>query len=407
LARAWGLLTAFTLWKAPLAPAWRLTIPVAITLLTLAAFLKQPEKQLAIDNYQLPIANYQLSTGHYPAPLLLTTLLLAMPFIIATILLVRNYLAFFGERYFIVMVPWLLLLAAVGAEQAGRWLSRFGRSGLIAALPAILLLAATAGPLPGQWSGAAAKEFWRQSVAYLAGRAGPEDAILIHPDWVRYPFQFYFTGPGQTYAAFSKVEAGTVLDGPLQGVVADHAVVWLIQSHLDGPDPDRRVEQWFAGRYPLVTELYPPGLSLKGYAPAYRLAQLPVAATPLDLHFENGLRLVGFQTEPLVSARDEFFHPPSGWLHVTLYWMAYRPITAAARPYLHLVGPAGVWGASLERTNDTFGLYPPQRWTSATEVIRHDLDVNLNPATPPGFYDLVLGFPDQEWQYRLTEVEVR
>jgi len=267
----------------------------------------------------------------------------------------------------------------------------------------------TALPLPGQWTIPASKEAWRQSVDYLAQHARADDAILIHPDWVRFPFQFYFKGPGQTYAAFSTVTAETELDGPLQGVVGDHPVVWLIESHIDAPDPERRVEQWLAARYPLVTELYPPGITLKGYAPGYQLDVLPPEATPVEARFAGGLRLVGYEADTAVSATDELFHPPSGWVHVILYWTADGPITTEERPTVRLVGPEGVWGVSLDRPGDALKLYPPARWfendQAAPKIIRHDLDVNLNPVTPPGVYQLVIEVGTE--QYTLGEVEVR
>jgi hypothetical protein len=340
--------------------------------------------------------------------------LLAGPFVIASLLLWRNYLAFFGERYFIGMAPWLLLLAATGSvnlvsllrEKAGGMLAPIRT--LVAALFPAVLLAAAVLPLPGQWSVPTAKEAWRQSVAYLAAHAAPDHGILIHPDWVRYPFQVYFRGPGQTYAAFSNVDAGSQLDGPLQGVVDGHPVVWLVQSHLDGPDPERRVEQWFAARYPLVTALYPPGISLAGYAPGYQLDRLPAGATPVDIKFEPGLRLAGYQAEHKVTARDELFHPPSGWVHVILYWAAGHSMTEDIHPYVNLVGPEGVWGASLERANDALHLWPTSRWQPGhPAIIRHDLDVNLNPLTPPGRYQLVVGLPGYEQTFPLAEVEVR
>jgi len=52
-----------------------------------------------------------------------------------------------------------------------------------------------------------------------------------------------------------------------------------------------------------------------------------------------------------------------------------------------------VWGASLERGNDAFHVYPPTRWQPG-QVVRADFDVNLNPATPPGTYTLVVGLRD-------------
>ncbi len=389
--RVWWLLQSFTVWKAPLSPTLQTAIPVIFTLLALCAYL---------PNYKLQ------TTIRYP--LLLTTLLFITPFLIASLLLLRNHLAFFGERYFIVMTPWLLLLAAVGAEKIanGKWQIANRKTFILHPLSFILLLLDAILPLPGQWSLPAAKEAWRQSAAYLATHAQPDDAILIHPDWVRYPFQFYYNGPGQTYAAFSTVTPATALDGPLQGVVAGHPVIWLIESHLDAPDPERRVEQWLAARYPLVTEVYPPGIILKAYAPGYQLDSLPPAAAPVDMRFDNGLRLAGYQADATASATDDLFHPPSGWVHVVLYWDATRPVADDAAPFVHLVGPAGVWGASLERPNDAFKLYPPSRWSAGNKpIIRHDVDVNLNPATPPGRYQLVVGLAGQ--QYPLTQVEIR
>jgi hypothetical protein len=187
----------------------------------------------------------------------------------------------------------------------------------------------------------------------------------------------------------------------------------LIQSHVEEPDPTRRVEQGFASRYPLITELHPPGISIKGFARQYLLDKLPPGVVPVDIHFENGLRLVGYETSPVTPARDELFHPPSAWLHVTLYWTSDQPILASATPFVHLVGPEGIWGASLERSGDALKLFPPTLWsgghksTTANPIVRHDLDINLNPATPAGTYQLVVGLPGETVEYALTQIRVR
>lgn len=398
--RAWWLLHAFTVWKAPLSPLLQRLVPLVVTLFALLAFLPAKQRRADFNPHAYLSFSY---------PRLLVVFLCLMPFLIANLLLFRNQLAFFGERYFIPMLPWLLLLAALGLCQLTTWLpsARIAYWVLRIALY-FLLFTVSLLPLPGQWSIPAAKEAWRQSVAYLARHAGPDDAILIHPDWVRYPFQYYFQGPGHTYAAFSTITPETALDSPLQGVVGDHPVIWLIQSHLDAPDPDRRVEGWLAARYPLVTELYPPGIALKGFASGYQLETLPPAATPVDFQFGNGLRLAGYQADPYVSARDELFHPPSGWVHVTLYWTAGGAVTTDSPPFVHLVGPEGVWGINLERATDALKFYPPSRWeTGNGRIIRQDLDVNLNPATPPGVYQLVVGLQGEDTHYPVGLVEVR
>jgi uncharacterized membrane protein len=443
--RTWWLLQAFTFWKAPLPSYLQTIIPTVIGLFVALAYL--PFSKLPSQSSPFVIRHVSArEAAHSPIgyspfrhsprvrkggcaqpdrvfaiqnPRLLVTLLLLTPFVIANLLLLRNHLAFYGERYFIAIAPWLLLLAAVGAGRVSAWANqRIGPgpnatvSFAIRYSPFAILLLLTLLPLPGLWTLAAAKEAWRQSTIYLAQQATPADGILIHPDWVRYPFQYYFRGPGQTYAVFSQVTDQTALDGPLQGVVDSHPVIWLIQSHLDGPDPERRVEQWLAARYPLVTEAYPPGISIKAYAPSYQLDRLPPQATPTNIEFANGLRLAGFETAPIVSATDDLFHPPSGWLHVTLYWTVVNPINQDAAPFVNLIGPAGIWGASLDRPNDALKLYPTSRWPAGQAgrltYIRHDLDVNLNPATPPGRYQLVVGLSGQPpEQYPLAEVEVR
>jgi hypothetical protein len=120
--------------------------------------------------------------------------------------------------------------------------------------------------------------------------------------------------------------------------------------------------------------------------------------------------LIGYQADRVISAADPLFHPPSGWIHVTLYWTAAAPVMAGATPFVHLLGPEGVWGANLERSNDALKLFPPSQWPANTEdkiIIRHDVDVNLNPATPPGSYQLVIGLSGYQTQYPLGQVEVR
>ena len=380
--RAISLFQAFTLWQAPLSPeaqTWTALILGGFLVIGGLAALRNRRGWLLI-------------------------LLLSMPFMIASILLLRSDLAFFGERYFIVMVPWLLTLQALSITTLARF--RLGR--WLAIPAAALLIIFSARPIPDQWSPGAAKEAWRQTVNHLTTHAQPDDAIFIHPEWVRFPYQYYerlLRPPGQTYAAFFAVDANTDLDGPLHGVVDNHPVVWLLQSHIEQPDPERRVEQWFAARYPLVTELYPPGISLKAYAPGYQQTTLPLHATPSDLRFSEGLELRGY-TLPIrrLSPTDDLFHPPSNWLHLTLFWVALHSAPDVV-PYAHLIDHLGqVWGVSLDRPSDALRLYPPSRW-QGDQVIRQDLDINLNPATPPGDYQLVVGIGTVKQS--LTEIVVR
>ncbi len=401
------LFEAFTLWQAPLPDLIHQIVLIGLALFTLWGLI------ISLRNYHT----------------WLIPLLAAMPFIIASLLLLRSELAFFGERYFIVMLPWILLLQALGVGQLFSSLSRStpqraflispfgGRSGPVHLLKHIFpwtatltLVALTAIPISGQWSIPASKEAWRQTLTYMTAYVQPEDAIFIHPEWIRFPYQYYETRlntPGQTYAYFFAVDEQTDLDAPLKGVIGDHPVIWLIQSHIEQPDPQRRLESWFAARYPLVTELYPPGIILKAYAPGYQRTSLPAHSTPVDLPFDLGLKLVGFDLhQDHFKTQDALFHPPSTWIPVTLYWsldwgLDWRLGMAGSRltdtlPYVHLTDEMGqVWGVSLVRGNDSLHFYPPSRWT-ADQVIVQQVDVNLNPTIPPGQYNLVVGLGEEK-----------
>jgi len=420
-ARAWWLLSAFSVWQAPLSPGLRnITTAVMVGFATLGLVMPQ-----------------HLAGNHPPPairPRLLVALLLLSPAAIATLLLFRNQVAFFGERYFIVSVPWLLIAVAAGAVNLATRLRAKAVATdqqspvfryllpvtcyLLLAACYLLPIAFTLLPLPGQWSPPARKEAWRETVAYLAAHARPEDAILIHPDWTRYPLQYYFRGPGQTYAVFGSVKESTDLGGPLTAISAEHPILWLVESHTELADPEHRANAWLAARYPAVTELYPPGLAaVRAYAPGYISHDLPDWITPTNAAFEGGLRLVGYVVpQSQVSASDELFHPPSGWAHVTLYWSSEAHQTQDYTPFVHLIDDLGqVWGVSLDRSNDAFDFYPATRWEPG-QLVRADFDVNLNPATPPGSYILVVGLRDASGaqvpladgspQVALTNVEV-
>jgi uncharacterized membrane protein len=445
--RAWWLLSAFTIWKASLPSFLSAVITAVVAGLAVVGLLvlhaTSPQSSPSPDTFQIrPESSlspegtcgqagvfrlmprlqrsYLKSIGPSPQPLalsprLLIASLLLVPVAIATMLLFRNRVAFFGERYFIVTLPWLLIAAAAGAiHLADRLRTLFGLKletrhqspiishllptlySLLPALFYLLPLTVTLIPLPGQWSPPARKEAWRETVGYLATHARPEDAILIHPDWTRYPLQYYFRGPGQTYAVFGSVDAGTDLEGPLSVISSTHPVVWLVESHTELADPGHRVNAWLAARYPEVTELYPPGLvAVRAYAPGYLSDRLPDCATPLSVAFEGGLKLMGYIVpQTLVHATDDLFHPPSGWVHVTLYWTGAAPLAQNYTPFVHLVDDLGqVWGTSLERPNDAFDFYPPPHWQSG-QVVRADFDVNLNPIASPGRYTLVVGMHD-------------
>jgi hypothetical protein len=158
------------------------------------------------------------------------------------------------------------------------------------------------------------------------------------------------------------------------------------------------VQRWLSENFPVITEQYPAGIQVIGYALRHRYEQLPrlgAQASPLDIELAPHLRLAACEVlTPVLAARDERLHPPSGWVHVRLWWQATGKIDQAYMPSVQMVGPEGVWGERLYRDGETLRRDPPTQWPVGT-IVRDEVDVNLNPATPPGEYPVVVGLRDE------------
>ena len=66
-------------------------------------------------------------------------------------------------------------------------------------------------------------------------------------------------------------------------------------------------------------------------------------------------------------------------------------------------GDGQVWGDKLDRERGTLRLWPTSRWEPG-EVVREDVDVNLNPITPPGTYRIVVRIVDEQGESTGPEV---
>jgi hypothetical protein len=313
---------------------------------------------------------------------------LGVPVMIGGLLLARDRTIFTEARYFIFLVPALCL--AWGRALAALWSWREP----VAVVGVAAVLGITLVALPANWSPERRREAWREAAAYLAEHAGPQDAVLIHADYVRLAFDRYFDGPQPVFFPFTDVLVDeTEVAGILQGLVdTGFDAVWLVQSHGEALDPDGLIAGWMGTHFPLITEQFPAGIAIHGYATRFRTADLPPALSRLDVPPLQGLRLLACQHSPgPVAARDDVFHPPSGWVHVTTYWTVDEPVDGDRSPQVQLVDGAGqIWGASLQRDADTMHVWPTSAWLPG-EVVRVDYDVNLNPLTPKGSYALVVG----------------
>jgi hypothetical protein len=222
----------------------------------------------------------------------------------------------------------------------------------------------------------------------------------VHADYARLPFERYYIGQAPVSTPFGTPLSGEdQVESQLDPLAAQADTLWLVLSHQEGVDPANLVRAWLGGRFPLVTEQYPAGIAVRGYATRYRLADLPASATVVDAAPLAGgrVRLAGCQLDAgPVPATDEASHPPSGWTHVTLYWQALAPLPVDYQAVVQLVDSQGqVWGASLERPDSTLDVFPMTQWP-VDEVVRDDYDVNLNPQVPAGKYQVMVQLREPE-----------
>ena len=385
------LIRVYTVWRAP----WSGTVIVSLTfvfgaLALLGLGLAYPRQRCATRLTALGVDQWWL------------ILWLGAPWLIANILLARSGSIFSQDRYLLFMAPFFLWAVARGvaaiASRATIALWALGPAALIA-------LALT---LPVLWTPATARENWRAAAAYIldyqqASQNLPA-AVVTHVDYTHAPLEWYlrqkvsfddlpvFFPFGGT---LDPSETETVIAPPLLGIVDFGAhTLWLTQSHLEGVDEDRLIEQWLAQHFPAITEQYPAGIKLSGYMLRYRYEDLPAlgphAARPAT-ELAPGITLTACEvTAQPVRAKDVDMHPPSGWVHVRLWWHTDQPPAHDYVTTAQVIGPEGVWGDRLYRENETKAFWPSSQWV-AGEYVREEIDINLNPLTPPGVYPVYIG----------------
>lgn len=327
---------------------------------------------------------------------------IGLPLLIANILLARSHSIFAEDRYLVFIVPFVLWAVARGIVALASWAPPVGwTAGTLASLA--LLLA-----LPLLWTPPRTRENWRSASDYIAGytAANPNvpAAVVTHIDYTHEALEWYLR---QRYThdelpvffpfggTLTEADIDNVIAPPLNGIVEYGAhTLWLTQSHLEGVDDARLVERWLAQHFPVITEQYPAGVKLTGYILQGRLDELPPLGPNgrmIDSELVPGLRLAACEiTTPVVSARDDFMHPPSGWVHLRLWWQATAPLNEDYLAGAKVVGPEGVWGDKLGRETESLRFWPTGSWT-AGEYVRDEIDINLNPLTPPRTYPVIVG----------------
>lgn len=343
-------------------PNW---LPVVIALLVLAGLVQAWQRGWR--------------TGVWLTGLLLLPVAICYP--------VSMQLKIFAPKYLSAIFPLLLLAIALAIETLRRW----GKipSLILATLMLSSLGLATARDLTQP---AFQRTNWRFAANYLAENTEHNDVIVTYVDYIDRVLKYYYQGntpirpypydPATPELMYAELEE------------ENFQTLWLVLSHDRLFAPDHRLIEAASARYPQITGQYPSNgqIQIIGFTMQWRHSSLPQSATPVNARFQNGLKLVGYETSVReLLPTEAVSHPPSNWIHVVGYWQREGKVEENNQytPVMLLIGDdGGIWGRALARSSTVFKHDPPANWETDAIVEAH-FDVNINPATPPGSYSLV------------------
>lgn len=322
----------------------------------------------------------------------------------------------FDAKYLSASFPFLMLTLALALEA----LHRRGKAPALIALCGLSLLCGQA-QLRDLTQPDIQRTDWRYVATYLDVHGQPDDAIVVFADYMDRVLKRYYAGPIPIFPyPYDPATPELLYDELAEG--RNPHTLWLVLHHDQVFAPDHRLIEAATARYPQITGQYPTAgqITLLGYAMRWRSTQLPASAAPVDARFANGLRLVGYRVDAIrLPPTEKVAHPPSNWIHLTTYWQRWGTATPQdIQLVAHLEDQWGnVWGAELTRFPTVFNFDPPAQWDAGT-IVEAQVDINLNPVTPPGMYQVsvALALPDGEpiqldtgdaGQVVLTSIEIQ
>lgn len=299
----------------------------------------------------------------------------------------------------------------------GRW-SVVGRLWLA---PSILILALAAGvaalfqPTFGLFSGAAVKEQYREAIAELAARVQPDDAVVIHPSYIRPLYDYYMrrlsADPAPKPIVFADFWQGATSFGQREwDIERRQKLAGYTRSFLlIAPEHARTVDPPAAGtgdEYGLVGNFWafsreqrawPCGIwryngahLLCQEAPeAYITGARPEPATRVGATFGGNLTLLGF-TLKATTPQGPGVYRAGGNLPISLFWDVRRQPTEDLSFFLHLCQDCESPPAAGDDGPPLAGYLPTSSWLPGKPA-RDDRAIHLPRDLKPGRYTLLLG----------------
>ncbi len=272
-------------------------------------------------------------------------------------------------------------------------------------------------PVFGLFSGDPVKEQYREAVAELAARVHPDDAVVLHPSYLR-PLYAYYMGrlsadPAPEPLLFSDFWQGETAYGQREWDIERRARLagYTRSFLLIAPDHARTVDRPLPGdEYGLVGNFWaysreqrtwPCGiwryngahvLCQEAPEPYYTGAPAPEPATPLEATFGEQMRLLGFTLKATTPAGPGVYRA-GGSLPISLFWDVSETPATDYSLFLHLCKECDRPPAAGEDGPPLEGYLPTSTWLPGKPA-RDDRAIALPADMAPGRYTLLLGLYD-------------
>lgn len=249
------------------------------------------------------------------------------------------------------------------------------------------------------------------AVAALEGRLSSEDILFVAPYWQWTPFRYYYRGHADAIGGWE--QNGTF---HLAGVGTDYADLidsrsLEVQSEVSRPiiaptefAPDAYGRVWTIGHGATpqrVLELFGADAAVMHYdvktrewyqlvgPPAMLQSDLPLSIEPSSLHWDNGLRLLGYQWQrsPVVGHEAR----------LTLFWVSEKPQMHPLDCRLQMIDSSGE--VALDHRTPMMSLmhslpmtslgirseFPATAWPAGSVVVQN-MEFDVAPNVPPLSY---------------------
>lgn len=315
----------------------------------------------------------------------------------------------YEPRYLMIVYPaWFLLLSypsirAVALRSVPSWL-------VPAATVLVGLVMLFQAPL-GLWSGSPVKEQFREAVRLIAQRAHPDDAIILHPGYIRPAWYYYsryssldslpepitFDAFKQGQTAYSAKDWDTSRERQLQGHLRSFLLIAPFHARTVDRPPAPQDEYGLVGlyyQYSWEQQKWPCGSARFNGVHVFCQASpepyglntaTPQPAIARQATFDDGIILRGYTINPFNGVMQA-----GGTLPITLFWNVTHKPSADYSVFLHLCRDCTQPPVASDDYPPLGGGVPTSIWLPGHPV--HDeRAIILPPDLPPGRYTLLLG----------------